>query len=205
MKLQAIEEERSRHAPPIDPASSHRPEALLQDFAHFWDEEPSPLERRSSSRHSSTASGKTAASSSPSGRDRRSSATSKRPNNSTASAQTGGVSIAGATGLEPATSGVTGRLGHDDASRQTPLSRRICRHLSQQRNILPAWLSQSPNRCLGHEWATEACLRGQRHADARGTSPALCAARRGDAIRPPIYHALRSRCRGVPAVAGRRI
>ena len=45
MKRQAIEEELSRHAPPIDPALAEA-EALLQDFAHFWDEEPSPLERR---------------------------------------------------------------------------------------------------------------------------------------------------------------
>ena len=45
MKRQAIEEELSRHAPPIDPALA-RAEALLQDFACFWDEEPSPLERR---------------------------------------------------------------------------------------------------------------------------------------------------------------
>ena len=45
MKRQAIEEELSRHAPPIDPALAQA-EALLEDFARFWDEEPSPLERR---------------------------------------------------------------------------------------------------------------------------------------------------------------
>src|SRR6266545_7741795 len=45
MKRQAIEEELSRHAPPIDAALAQA-EALLGDFAHFWDEEPSPLERR---------------------------------------------------------------------------------------------------------------------------------------------------------------
>src|SRR6266542_2274423 len=45
MKRQAIEEELSRHAPPIDPVLAQA-EALLGDFAHFWDEEPSPLERR---------------------------------------------------------------------------------------------------------------------------------------------------------------
>jgi hypothetical protein len=45
MKQQAIKEELSRHAPPIDPALAQA-EALLGDFAHFWDEEPSPLERR---------------------------------------------------------------------------------------------------------------------------------------------------------------
>ena len=36
---------RARTAPPIDPALAQA-EALLGDFAHFWDEEPSPLERR---------------------------------------------------------------------------------------------------------------------------------------------------------------
>ena len=45
MKRQAVEEELSRHAPPIDPALAQA-EALLEDFARFWDEEPSPLERR---------------------------------------------------------------------------------------------------------------------------------------------------------------
>ena len=45
MKRQAMEEELSRHAPPIDPALAQA-EALLQHFACFWDEEPSPLERR---------------------------------------------------------------------------------------------------------------------------------------------------------------
>ena len=45
MRRQAIEEELSRHAPPTDPALAQA-EALLEDFARFWDEEPSPLERR---------------------------------------------------------------------------------------------------------------------------------------------------------------
>jgi hypothetical protein len=45
LKRQAIEEELSRHAPPTDPALAEA-EALLEDFARFWYEEPSPLERR---------------------------------------------------------------------------------------------------------------------------------------------------------------
>jgi hypothetical protein len=36
----------------------------------------------------------------------------------------------GATGLEPATSGGTGRVGHNDARRRTPLNGLICRHFS---------------------------------------------------------------------------
>jgi hypothetical protein len=42
LKRQAIEEDLARHAPPIDPALDQA-EALLEDFAGFWDEEPSPL------------------------------------------------------------------------------------------------------------------------------------------------------------------
>jgi len=40
-----------------------------------------------------------------------------------------------------------------------------------------AWLSQSSNRRLGHEWPTKSCLHGQREAG-RGTSP--CAARHAE-------------------------
>src|SRR5215204_6426313 len=36
----------------------------------------------------------------------------------------------GATGLEPATSGVTGRVGYNDARRRTPLNVLICRRFS---------------------------------------------------------------------------
>jgi hypothetical protein len=36
-------------------------------------------------------------------------------------------SKAGATGLEPATSGVTGRFGRNDAQRRTPRNRSLCR------------------------------------------------------------------------------
>ena len=71
-------------------------------------------------------------------------------------------SFTGATGLEPATSGVTGRVGHDDGGRRTPQNSRICRHFSSYRYTLSAWLSQSSHRRLGHEWATGSCLNGQR-------------------------------------------
>jgi hypothetical protein len=84
----------------------------------------------------------------------------------------------GATGLEPATSSVTGRLGRDDAPRQTSLNRVICRCFSLCSDVLSAWLSQSSNRRLGHEWATETCLHGQRHADARDITGAACCAGR---------------------------
>jgi hypothetical protein len=41
-----------------------------------------------------------------------------------------GFSETGATGLEPATSGVTGRVGHDDVRRRTPPNGAICRYFS---------------------------------------------------------------------------
>jgi hypothetical protein len=77
----------------------------------------------------------------------------------------------GATGLEPATSGVTGRSGHGDASRRMPLNSLICRYLSPSWPHRSAWLSQSSNRGLGHVWATETCLHGQRDVDARPKVP----------------------------------
>jgi hypothetical protein len=40
------------------------------------------------------------------------------------------VSTAEAMGLEPATSGVTGRVGHDDVRRRTTLNGLVCRHFS---------------------------------------------------------------------------
>src|SRR5437868_5604408 len=51
----------------------------------------------------------------------------------------------GATGLEPATSGVTGRLGYGDGPRQTPLNRRF----PPRRHILSTWLSQTSKRRFG--------------------------------------------------------
>jgi hypothetical protein len=68
----------------------------------------------------------------------------------------------GATGLEPATSGVTGRVGRHDAWRRTPLNGHICRAFQLWSPAGTAWLSQSSNRRSGHEWATKSCLNGQR-------------------------------------------
>jgi len=89
-----------------------------------------------------------------------------------------GSSKTGATGLEPATSGVTGRVGHHDAQRRTPLNRVICR----------SFFTSAPHGCqscdrrLGHEWAHEilspwttprrAAGRGHRRSSVvRGTRP----------------------------------
>ena len=44
---------------------------------------------------------------------------------------------AGATGLEPATSGVTGRVGHNDARRRAPPNGLICRRFSPPRRTAP--------------------------------------------------------------------
>ena len=65
--------------------------------------------------------------------------------------------FAGATGLEPATSGVTGRVGHDDVQRRASWNGLICRHFSLSWGPRFAWLSQSSDRRLGHEWATKCC------------------------------------------------
>ncbi len=108
LRRQAIEEELERVGPPFDPELDEADE-LLAKFADFWDTEPAPAERSASSPPSSTESGKTVASSSPPSRAHPFSATSKPPTSSRGGEQDGGVSKAGATGLEPATSGVTGR------------------------------------------------------------------------------------------------
>ena len=42
----------------------------------------------------------------------------------------------GATGLEPATSGVTGRVGHNDGRGRTPWNGPLCRHFSRNRCTL---------------------------------------------------------------------
>jgi hypothetical protein len=77
-----------------------------------------------------------------------------------ATCQFAGIS-AGATGIEPATSGVTGRVGCNYAWRRTPPNILICRCLSALRSPRSAWLSQACNRRLGHEWATGCCQSGQ--------------------------------------------
>ena len=71
------------------------------------------------------------------------------------------ASTTGATGLEPATSGVTGRVCRDYGWRRTRLNGLICRHFSRSRCRGSAWLSQSSNRRLGHERATKCCQSGQ--------------------------------------------
>jgi hypothetical protein len=45
MRRQAIEEELQRAKPPTDP-DLDRAQALLEDFARFWETEPDPAERR---------------------------------------------------------------------------------------------------------------------------------------------------------------
>ena len=53
-----------RTSPPLDPRLEHA-EALLSDFARFWQTEPSSVERQNSSQASSSGSGKTEVLSSP--------------------------------------------------------------------------------------------------------------------------------------------
>ena len=108
LRRQALEEELERMAPPFDP-DLDRAADLLQDFARFWEAEPSSAERykllttlfasvwqkdgtiiavtphKAFTRYFTTASKVS------------------KPD------QESGVTLAGATGLEPATSGVTGR------------------------------------------------------------------------------------------------
>ncbi len=45
MRRQIIEEELQRAKPPTDP-DLDRAQAILEDFARFWDAEPEPAERR---------------------------------------------------------------------------------------------------------------------------------------------------------------
>jgi hypothetical protein len=45
MRRQALEEELQRTAPPATP-DLDRAQALLEDFARFWEAEPDPAERR---------------------------------------------------------------------------------------------------------------------------------------------------------------
>ena len=68
----------------------------------------------------------------------------------------------GSAGTRTATSGVTGRVGYDDARRRTAPNILICRLFSFCGWLRSAWLSQSSDRPLGHEWATRSCLHGQR-------------------------------------------
>jgi Bacterial regulatory proteins, luxR family len=58
----------------------------------------------------------------------------------------------GATGLEPATFGVTGRVRLGDARRRARSIDVICRPLLTLESSCTAWLSQASDRHLGHEW-----------------------------------------------------
>jgi hypothetical protein len=62
--------------------------------------------------------------------------------------------LTGATGLEPATSGVTGVT---KALRPASSNELICRALFALRWPRSAWLRGSFKRRLGHEWATPCC------------------------------------------------
>jgi hypothetical protein len=84
------------------------------------------------------------------------------PNEATRQADLQGKRLDGRTGLEPATSGVTGRVGRHDARRRTPLNGDICRAFQLWSQAGTAWLSQSSNRRLGHEWVSRSCRHGQR-------------------------------------------
>jgi hypothetical protein len=83
--------------------------------------------------------------------------------------------LTGATGLEPATSGVTGRLGCGDAGRRATLNDFTCSISFEPAPALSSGLRRPPVRCLGHEWATNSCLRRQRSAEPPRSSG--CAAR----------------------------
>jgi hypothetical protein len=60
----------------------------------------------------------------------------------------------GATGLEPATSGVTGRFGCYDVQTRTAAIYVICRPFCALAQAVSAWLRRFSHGRLGHEWAT---------------------------------------------------
>ena len=104
----------------------------------------------------------------------------RRPPKATAERERGKRPLAatsrdGSDGLEPATSGVTGRVRHHDAWRRTPLNSLVCRAFVTPESAQAAWLSRSSNRRLGHEWATKSCLARQRLG--RGEAPRVYADR----------------------------
>jgi hypothetical protein len=78
-----------------------------------------------------------------------------RPNQATKHGDLQGMCVAGATGLEPATPGVTGQFGLGDARRRTSQNGLICRCFRLRDWLRSAWLSQSRNRRLGHVWPRE--------------------------------------------------
>jgi hypothetical protein len=63
----------------------------------------------------------------------------------------------GATGLEPATSGVTGRTSGFVPNRSKPRDPRWLLALRRFRRGRPAWLNGGDPERLGHEWGTCSC------------------------------------------------
>ena len=80
----------------------------------------------------------------------------------------------GATGLEPATSGVTGRVGDQDARRLSGAERPHLQAFFAPRPTRSAWLSQSSTRRLGHEWATKCCQRRLQKGAQSSAVPTPC-------------------------------
>ncbi len=112
MRRQTLEEELQRLAPPADPHLD-RAQELLGDFATFWHAEPDPAERRkllaSLFDHIWQDTGRiVAVTPRPAFAVYFKAIDQARPTRPTGRPK-GGVTKAGATGLEPATSGVTGR------------------------------------------------------------------------------------------------
>jgi len=98
----------------------------------------------------------------------------------------------------------TRRPGCDHASRQTNLNRLICRCFSLRSDVLSAWLSQSSNRRLGHEWATETCLHGQRHTEREGHDRLSVLGGEATHFDPSLPCASK-RCRSLPLVPDRPV
>ncbi len=112
MRRQAIEEELQRTKPPSDPDLS-RAEALLEDFASFWEAEPDPAERRKLLNalfdHVWQRDGTIVAVKPRAAFARYFTAVSQSQAIAPERKPKSGVTKAGATGLEPATSAVTGQ------------------------------------------------------------------------------------------------
>ncbi len=112
MRRQAIEEELQRLAPPTTP-DLDRAQELLGDFKRFWDAEPDPAERRklitSLFEHVWQDNGTIVAVKPRAAFADYFTALDKTQHQPPKAGPKSGVTKAGATGLEPATSGVTGR------------------------------------------------------------------------------------------------
>jgi hypothetical protein len=112
MRRQALEEELQRAAPPCDPKVDGA-SAVLEDFARFWELETDPAERRKlllSLFAQVWAKDRAIVAIKPHAAFMRYfKAVSDARSNHTNSTGNAGVTITGATGLEPATSAVTGQ------------------------------------------------------------------------------------------------